>query len=137
MPNSLDPDQARRFVGPELGSNCLQTVRQTVQTQKRLLVKSNVFEILEHLYVCILLCVIARIVLKYKIRLSFKVLIILYIVIIYYKMLVFNALFIRKCCFRIGKVQNKKKLSRDMRFPTMWWYVQPTKPQINLCIRAV
>ena len=24
MPNSLDPDQARRFVGPGLGSNCLQ-----------------------------------------------------------------------------------------------------------------
>ena len=24
MPNSLDPDQARRFVGPDLGPNCLQ-----------------------------------------------------------------------------------------------------------------
>ena len=23
MSNSLDPDQARRFVGPDLGSNCL------------------------------------------------------------------------------------------------------------------
>ena len=22
--NSLDPDQARRFVGPDLGTNCLQ-----------------------------------------------------------------------------------------------------------------
>ena len=35
--NSLDPDQARRFVGPDLGPNCLQrlsaddTSRQTVQ----------------------------------------------------------------------------------------------------------
>ena len=24
MPKSLDPDQARHFVGPDLGSNCLQ-----------------------------------------------------------------------------------------------------------------
>ena len=24
MSNSLDPDQARQFVGPDLGSNCLQ-----------------------------------------------------------------------------------------------------------------
>ena len=24
MSNSLDPDQARRFVGPDLGPNCLQ-----------------------------------------------------------------------------------------------------------------
>ena len=24
MPNSLDPDQARHFVGPDLGLNCLQ-----------------------------------------------------------------------------------------------------------------
>ena len=24
MSNSLDPDQARHFVGPDLGSNCLQ-----------------------------------------------------------------------------------------------------------------
>ena len=24
MSNSLDPDQARRFVGPDLGQNCLQ-----------------------------------------------------------------------------------------------------------------
>ena len=28
------------------------------------------------------------------------------------------------------------KLSRDMRFPTMW-YVRPAKPQIRLRIRAV
>ena len=27
-------------------------------------------------------------------------------------------------------------LSRDMRFPTMW-YVQPAKPQISLRMRAV
>ena len=25
-PNSLDPDQARRFVGPDLGPNCLQRI---------------------------------------------------------------------------------------------------------------
>ena len=24
MPNSLDPDQARRLVGPDMGPNCLQ-----------------------------------------------------------------------------------------------------------------
>ena len=28
------------------------------------------------------------------------------------------------------------KMSRDMRFPTMW-YVRPAKPQISLRIRAV
>ena len=38
MSNSLDPDQARRFVGPDLGPNCLQrlsaddTGRQRVET---------------------------------------------------------------------------------------------------------
>ena len=26
--NSLDPDQAQRFVGPDLGSNCLQRLSQ-------------------------------------------------------------------------------------------------------------
>ena len=26
MSNSLDPDQTRHFVGPDLGSNCLQTL---------------------------------------------------------------------------------------------------------------
>ena len=30
----------------------------------------------------------------------------------------------------------KLKLSRDMRFPTMW-YVRPAKPQISLGIQAV
>ena len=30
----------------------------------------------------------------------------------------------------------KADLSRDMRFPTMW-YVRPAKPQISLRIRAV
>ena len=29
-----------------------------------------------------------------------------------------------------------KHMSRDMRFPTMW-YVRPAKPQISLCIRTV
>ena len=28
MSNSLDPDQARRFVGPDLGPNCLQKCQQ-------------------------------------------------------------------------------------------------------------
>ena len=30
----------------------------------------------------------------------------------------------------------QNELSRDMRFPTMW-YVRPAKPQISLPIRAV
>ena len=29
MLNSLDPDQARYFVGPDLGTNCLQRYQQT------------------------------------------------------------------------------------------------------------
>ena len=32
--------------------------------------------------------------------------------------------------------QSRSLLSRDMRFPTMW-YVRPAKPQIRLHIRAV
>ena len=35
-----------------------------------------------------------------------------------------------------GKIWDHNKMSRDMRFPTMW-YVRPTKPQISLRIRAV
>ena len=41
MSNSLDPDQARRFVGPDLGPNCLprlsadDTGRQRVNDQNR------------------------------------------------------------------------------------------------------
>ena len=31
MSNSLDPDQARHFVGPDLGSNCLQSYQQTTK----------------------------------------------------------------------------------------------------------
>ena len=31
MSNSLDPDQARCFVGPDLGPNCLQNYQQTTQ----------------------------------------------------------------------------------------------------------
>ena len=43
MSNSLDPDQARRFVGPDLGSNCLSrlsaddTGRQRVKASYQLL----------------------------------------------------------------------------------------------------
>ena len=29
MSNSLDPDQARRYVGPDLGPKCLQNFQQT------------------------------------------------------------------------------------------------------------
>ena len=29
VPSSFDPDHARRFVGPDLGSNCLQGNQQT------------------------------------------------------------------------------------------------------------
>ena len=29
--NSLDPDQARRFVGPDLGPNCLQRYQKTTK----------------------------------------------------------------------------------------------------------
>ena len=31
MSNSLDPDQARHFVGPDLGPNCLQGNQQTTE----------------------------------------------------------------------------------------------------------
>ena len=47
MSNSLDPDQARRFVGPDLGPNCLQrlsaddTGRQTVKTKQFLTVRGR------------------------------------------------------------------------------------------------
>ena len=34
MSNSLDQDQARRFVGPDLGPNCLQKNQQTTQGDK-------------------------------------------------------------------------------------------------------
>ena len=37
---------------------------------------------------------------------------------------------------RIFENQTAKQMSRDMRFPTMW-YVRPTTPQISLRIRAV
>ena len=31
--NSLDPDQARRFVGPDLGSNCFRTALKKILTK--------------------------------------------------------------------------------------------------------
>ena len=37
MSNGLDPDQARRNFGPDLGPNCLQTV-QAGKEQKRIIV---------------------------------------------------------------------------------------------------
>ena len=55
MPNSLDPDQARRFVGPDLGPNCLQrlsadnTSRQRVNTISQNNGMHKHFQILEHI----------------------------------------------------------------------------------------
>ena len=43
VPNSLDPDQARRFVGPDLGPNCLQ--RQSTVGTSRQRVEEKVHEI--------------------------------------------------------------------------------------------
>ena len=40
MSNSLDPDQARRFVVPDLGSNCLQRLSADDTSRQR--AKSNV-----------------------------------------------------------------------------------------------
>ena len=34
--NRLDPDQSRRFVGPDLGQNCLQSYEQTTLEGKEL-----------------------------------------------------------------------------------------------------
>ena len=34
MSNSLDPDQARHFVGPDLGPNCLQRLSADCETTK-------------------------------------------------------------------------------------------------------
>ena len=50
MSNSLDPDQARRFVGPELGPNCLprlsadDTGRQKVNGMKEVLGRNTMFK---------------------------------------------------------------------------------------------
>ena len=47
MSNSLDPDQARRFVGPDLGPNCLprlsadDTRVNTTKTEESLMNKEN------------------------------------------------------------------------------------------------
>ena len=35
MSNSLDPDQARRFVGPDLGPNCLPRLSAEVTSRQR------------------------------------------------------------------------------------------------------
>ena len=53
MSNSLDPDQARRFVGPDLGPNCLPrlsadvTGRQRVETSSRNTIKHDLVTTLE------------------------------------------------------------------------------------------
>ena len=55
MPNSLDPDQARHFVGPDLGPNSLQslsadnTSRQKVNMQKLVLFSDAVKNIIQYL----------------------------------------------------------------------------------------
>ena len=36
MSNSLDSDQARHFVGPDLGPNCLRSYHQMTQADKEL-----------------------------------------------------------------------------------------------------
>ena len=40
MSNSLDPDQARRFVGPDLGPNCLPRLSADVTGKQRVMGKS-------------------------------------------------------------------------------------------------
>ena len=39
MSNSLDPDQARHYVGPDLGPNCLQKL--SANDTRRQIVKNN------------------------------------------------------------------------------------------------
>ena len=39
--NSLDPDQARRFVGPDLGPNCLQNYQQLTLGDKELYIYTS------------------------------------------------------------------------------------------------
>ena len=49
MSNSLDPDQARHFVGPDLGSNCLQKLTAEDTSRLRVLLifsKSTFLKIL-------------------------------------------------------------------------------------------
>ena len=41
--NSLDPDQTRRFVGPDLGPNCLQRLAADVKELKRQTKSSRLF----------------------------------------------------------------------------------------------
>ena len=44
MSNSLDPDQARHFVGPDLGPNCLQKL--SVDDTSKELIKESIIVIL-------------------------------------------------------------------------------------------
>ena len=48
--NSLDPDQARRFVGPVPGPNCLQNYRQTTLGDKELISMAAVLKRLQVSY---------------------------------------------------------------------------------------
>ena len=41
MPNSLDPDQAQRFVGPDLGPTCLQRLSADKFVQNQLFLKNS------------------------------------------------------------------------------------------------
>ena len=49
MSNSLDPDQARHFVGPDLGPNCLQIYQQMTLVDKEL--KKNSHDIFQKMVV--------------------------------------------------------------------------------------
>ena len=44
MSNSLDPDQARHFVGPDLGSNCLHLTIITISHYKKIGYNINVLQ---------------------------------------------------------------------------------------------
>ena len=46
VPNSLDPDQVRRFVGPDLGLNCLQRLSaddKIITSGEGVKMKTNIF----------------------------------------------------------------------------------------------
>ena len=48
MSNSLDPDQARHFVGPDLGPNCLQKLSADDTTDKELEIKHSFYIHVNH-----------------------------------------------------------------------------------------
>ena len=56
--NSLDPDQARRFVGPDLGPNCLQRLSAdgTVRHNVKQLIKQTLKHILVGIFISYIVC---------------------------------------------------------------------------------